>query len=155
MIDIETMLFQLLHITTTINEFNFPPEIKKNFFDKLNILKCMIAEASNLTKLIKNTEVNDRKKLSVSIKIFDYYKRFRLQNVHQTYTLSRDYQRKIVMVPLKNHYLLFKNTFYEFKNIFLNKIDDLNAGYINESTIDEYMDVKLLDELKFIQPINI
>ena len=70
MIDIETMLFQLLHITTTINELNFPPEIKKIFFDKLNILKCMIAEASNLMKLIKNTEVNERKKLSVSIWLY-------------------------------------------------------------------------------------
>ena len=59
------------------------------------------------------------------------------------------------MVPLKNHYLLFKNTFYDLKNIFLNKMDDLNASYINEIMFDEYMDVKLLDELKFIQPINI
>ena len=106
MIDIETMLFQLLHITTTINELNFPPEIKKIFYDKLNILKCMIAEASNLMKLIKNTEVNERKKLIIindsDYKI--YIKLILCQEIIKERLLW--YLSKIIICCLKIHFMI-------------------------------------------------
>ena len=60
MLDTETMLIQLLHISTMIFEMEFTPELKRIFMKKLHIIKCMISHASHLVKLINETEYNCR-----------------------------------------------------------------------------------------------
>ena len=99
--------------------------------------------------------VNDEKKskIHVSIMIAQYYKRFQLRNMHQTYSLTKDYQRRLVLVPLRNHYRCFVNTFYDIKNMHLNKLDDVANGVIDEIHYTEE-DLKLLDEFNPILEID-
>ena len=150
----DVIIIQLLNISLQLLELDFPEKVKKVFLNKLDIIRCMAIQALNLLKRIDETDRKERNKLMVSKMIKKYYQRFSLLNYHKTYNLTKLYQRKIVIVLLRKAYRCLSNTFYEFKNMHLNKIDDLNAGIINEIIYDEYTDMKILDEVKFIVEMN-
>ena len=110
----------------------------------------MAIEALNLLKLID--ESKNRNKINISIRIAQFYKCYRLQLMHQTYNLTKEYQRKIIMIPLRNHYRAFSNTFHDFKNMTLDKLDDADGNLDEINYTPE--DLKILEGFNLILEIN-
>lgn len=84
--------------------------------------------------------------------IAQFYKRFNSRNMHQTYNLTKECERKLVLIPLRGHYKCFINTFYDFKNMHLNRLDDVNDD-INELNYTTE-DIKILEGFNPILEIN-
>ena len=75
--------------------------------------------------------------------------------MHQTYHLTTEYQRKLVLVPLRNHYRCFSNTFYDFRNMHLDQLDDLiNLNEDNNEIHYTAEENEILDGFNLILDIN-
>ena len=101
-IDVTTIIVQLLNISIQFEKLEIPHNMRLIIGNKLDILRSIAIEAMNLLRLIKEDK---KSQIHVSIKIAEYYKKFQLRNYHQTYHLTKEYQRKLVFVPLINHYI--------------------------------------------------
>ena len=106
--DTTNMAFKLLNIALDFKGSNFNNSIKSLIRKKLHTIRTMVIEADYLLKVIDKS-VN---RIYISLRITEFYKRFRLKPVHQTYHFTKDQQRKLIITSLRNHYRSFVNAFY-------------------------------------------
>lgn len=110
------ILNQLLNISIQINYMKIPDNIKTIFLKKIDILRNMHNDATLLIKMIDESDRRDKNKLKISKSIREYYDKYQIMNYHQTYNLTKKYQRRIVYIPLKCNYKCFSDCFYNYKN---------------------------------------
>ena len=142
--NIDTMIVRLLNLSIDFEELDLPCNIKQMVRPKFKIMRDMLIESNSLLNEIDNSTEN---KFETSRKIGSFYKRFKLILIHQTYSLTKKYQRKVVLIPTRQKFRVFFNAFLDVKYMYLNKIDDDNFEYTEE-------DLKILDKFDEIQQLD-
>ena len=92
--NIDTMIVRLLNLSIDFEELDLLPNIKNVIRPKFKIMRDMLIEANILLNEIDNSSKNT--KFEISRRIGEFYKRFKLVLIHQTYSLTKKYQRKVV-----------------------------------------------------------
>ena len=142
--NIDMMIVRLLNLSIDFEELDLLPNIKNEIRPKFKIIRDMLIESNNLMNEIDNSTEN---KFETSRKIGSFYKRFKLKLIHQTYSLTKKYQRKVVLIPTRQKFRIFFNTFLDVKYMYLNTIDDDDLKYTEE-------ELKILDKFDEIQQMD-
>ena len=137
--NIDMMIVRLLNLSIDFEELDLLPNIKNVIRPKFKIMRDMLIEANNLLNEIDQ----GKNKFETSRRIGSFYKRFKLILIHQTYSFSKKYQRKIVLIPTRQKFKIFFNTFLDVKYMYLNKIDDDDYEYTEEdlSCLDKFSEL--------------
>ena len=107
--NIDTMIVRLLNLSIDFEELDLLPNIKNVIRPKFKIMRDMLIEANNLLNEIDQ----GKNKFETSRRIGSFYKRFKLILIHQTYSLTKKYQRKVVLIPTRQKFRIFFNNFFE------------------------------------------